>query len=57
MYEAHDLLHILPSEKSPEECNGSLLSSAYLDEPVSRRVLGRRKTRRDKDAVALKAVG
>lgn len=45
MDEAHDLPHILPSVKGPEEAHGSIFSSAYLNGPAWRRMLGRRKTR------------
>jgi hypothetical protein len=45
MYEPHDLPHILPSVKGPEEVHGSLLNSAYLNGPAKFRMLGRRKTR------------
>ena len=45
IHEPHDLPHILPSAYSPEEVDGSLLNSTYLNVPANYRMLGRRKTR------------
>jgi len=45
MHEPHDLPHILPSVKGPEELRGSILSPAYLNGPASFRILSHSKTR------------